>query len=471
MDWYYRTLGLYRNNLTAPLSSWHKGTAFQLDTARANPEMQAVHTEMSTGIVMASMAARTMQMLLSLSKALWYQRHWYWKCSPVAWMGKAARAVMWLCFTLLGSLVEMDSSVSVRFFWTGPTEPTSQKPAPQEEEGLSVMKLIQDMQVVTLNCSCDDQGFMEKMAPKETILSSCTNPIILSMIYLPSDDDEDEEAASTSDSSELNELEDEGEQLWENEEESCFAENNLSIDSGMQEPWTPGSKNYTEESDWSNEENDWSSEDSDCSNEECDLSNDDSWDSDSDTESSKLNNDLWASFCRNDDPYNPLCFAMPTKTSKKIHEAKDINAVTDSATGVSVTYSVLLEESGAESKRKNWRNPKVGKIQSPWVKQLSHNSVELGQGNADLLECLDEPQKHETGFIKKVHFSPTVKVHHMVVWSYAYRMARKGPWEEYARDRCRFQRRIAETDGVIRNFLEPQHREKIWTRFQGNNME
>ncbi|XP_041424491.1 protein phosphatase 1 regulatory subunit 15B L homeolog isoform X1 [Xenopus laevis] len=457
MDWYYRTLGLYPNNLTAPLSYWHKGTAFQLDTVRANPEMQAVDAEMSTGIVMVSMAARTMQMLLSLAKALAYQRHWYWKWSPVAWMGKVARAVMWLCFGLLGSLVEMDSSISVRFFWIGLTKPPAQNTAPREEKGLRVIKLIQDMQLVTLNCSCDDQGFMEKMPHKEAILSSCTNPIILSMVYLPSDD---EDALSTSEASELNELEVEGEQLWEDEEESCSTENNISTDSGMQELWTPGSKNDTEESDWSDEESDWSSEESD-------LSSEDSWDSDSDTESCKLNEDLWASFCRNDDPYNPLCFAMPTKTSQKTHEPKDITDVKDSSTGGSVAYSVLLGDSGAEAKKKNCRNPRVGKRKSPWVKDSSPSSVEVEQENADLLE----PQKLETGFIKRVHFSPTVNVHHMVVWSYAYRMARKGPWEEYARDRCRFQRRIAEAEGVIRNFLQPQHREKIWTSLQGNNKE
>ncbi|KAE8593883.1 hypothetical protein XENTR_v10019360 [Xenopus tropicalis] len=463
MDWYYRTLALYPSNLTAPLSYWHKGTAFQLDLVRAYPEMQAIHTEMSTGIVMASMAARTMQMLLSLAKTLGYQRHWYWKWSPAAWMGKAARALVYLCFGLLGSLVEMDSSISVRFFWIGLTEPPTQNHIPQKEKGLSVIKLIQDMQLVTLNCNCDDQGFMEKLPHKEAILSSCTNPIILSMVYLPSDD---EDATSTSEASDINQLEEEDEQLWEEEEvdeESCSTENNISTDSGMQEPWTSGSKNDTEESDWSDEESEWSGEESDWSDE-------DSWGSDSDTESSKFNEDLWASFCRNDDPYNPLCFAMPTKSAQRPHgPKKEVTGMKDSALGGSVAYSVLLGESGAEAKNKNCRNPTADKRQNPCIKPLSPSSGELAQENADLLELSDEPKKLDGGFIKRVHFSPTVTVHHMVVWSYAYRMARKGPWEEYARDRCRFQRRIAEAEGVISYLLETQHREKIWARLQGNN--
>ena len=56
-----------------------------------------------------------------------------------------------------------------------------------------------------------------------------------------------------------------------------------------------------------------------------------------------------------------------------------------------------------------------------------------------------------------VQFKPDeelVTVHHMVVWNFAYRSCRKGPWEEFARDRERFQRRICEMGKIIEPCLQ-----------------
>lgn len=55
---------------------------------------------------------------------------------------------------------------------------------------------------------------------------------------------------------------------------------------------------------------------------------------------------------------------------------------------------------------------------------------------------------------KRVHFphdSKLVSVHRVVVWNFAYRAARKGPWEQFARDRAHFRRRV---EGVA-SVLEP----------------
>lgn len=53
---------------------------------------------------------------------------------------------------------------------------------------------------------------------------------------------------------------------------------------------------------------------------------------------------------------------------------------------------------------------------------------------------------------KKVCFKPDHKlavVHPMIVWSFAYRQARKGTWELDALDRLRFQKRIEEVDKIL----------------------
>lgn len=50
----------------------------------------------------------------------------------------------------------------------------------------------------------------------------------------------------------------------------------------------------------------------------------------------------------------------------------------------------------------------------------------------------------------------------MVQWSYAYQAARKGPWEEYARDRFRFLKRIHEAERTLNPILNRSHREKIF---------
>ncbi|XP_023370370.1 protein phosphatase 1 regulatory subunit 15B isoform X2 [Otolemur garnettii] len=44
---------------------------------------------------------------------------------------------------------------------------------------------------------------------------------------------------------------------------------------------------------------------------------------------------------------------------------------------------------------------------------------------------------------------------------------RKGPWEEFARDGCRFQKRIQETEDAIGYCLTFEHRERVYNRLQG----
>jgi len=68
----------------------------------------------------------------------------------------------------------------------------------------------------------------------------------------------------------------------------------------------------------------------------------------------------------------------------------------------------------------------------------------------------------------KVRFCDTVEVHHMIAWSYAYREARKGKWEQEARDRERFRHRIINTDNCISWVLNKSHRDTIYRKLHEN---
>jgi len=65
------------------------------------------------------------------------------------------------------------------------------------------------------------------------------------------------------------------------------------------------------------------------------------------------------------------------------------------------------------------------------------------------------------GAVLKVHFSndvSTVTVLNRFEWADAYQEARCGPWEQYARDRERFSRRVREVDSQISWVLSGEHR-------------
>lgn len=78
-------------------------------------------------------------------------------------------------------------------------------------------------------------------------------------------------------------------------------------------------------------------------------------------------------------------------------------------------------------------------------------------------ECEIIPNEYELNYpIRKVTFNLTPVVHTMVQWDYAYRAARKGPWEEMARDRERFKGRINCIRCILEPILQIQHRTHIW---------
>lgn len=61
------------------------------------------------------------------------------------------------------------------------------------------------------------------------------------------------------------------------------------------------------------------------------------------------------------------------------------------------------------------------------------------------------------------------KIHNMVAWSYAYKQARKGQWEQVALDRFRFHQRIKKVNVVLEKILNCSHRQRIYfERFTSN---
>ncbi|KOC60824.1 Protein phosphatase 1 regulatory subunit 15A [Habropoda laboriosa] len=87
------------------------------------------------------------------------------------------------------------------------------------------------------------------------------------------------------------------------------------------------------------------------------------------------------------------------------------------------------------------------------------DSEESEETSEDEGGCKDEESVPP---VQKVKFNLNPVVHVMMHWDYAYRAARKGPWEEMARDRERFRGRINCIERVLNPILTTQHRTHIW---------
>lgn len=68
---------------------------------------------------------------------------------------------------------------------------------------------------------------------------------------------------------------------------------------------------------------------------------------------------------------------------------------------------------------------------------------------------------------KKVSFNLNPKVHVMHTWDFAYRQARKGTWERFALDRCRFANRVRALEPVLSPVFNGEHRRRVFqSRFK-----
>lgn len=253
---------------------------------------------------------------------------------------------------------------------------------------------------------------------------NCTNPLILTMIWPSSEEkarssdraDEDEESMddaesidwSTDDSDDDSGDESQSQVLWDSFfQHDPYNPLNFSATTGHQDL---AGKTDTEEDVEDSASSQIKSEESE-------------------------NDELWDSFFQSADPFNPLNFSACTTTSE--------------ASNQGMKGGSKLSEEG-----------------QPDTPDLCHNADPTGvdQATATIKHETSGNQRKTT---KKVRFCPDVKVHRMIVWDFASRAARKGPWEQHARDRSRFQRRIANTEAAIGFCLDPKHRLAVWTKYQG----
>uniref|UniRef100_A0A096MBK4 Protein phosphatase 1 regulatory subunit 15A/B C-terminal domain-containing protein n=1 Tax=Poecilia formosa TaxID=48698 RepID=A0A096MBK4_POEFO len=153
---------------------------------------------------------------------------------------------------------------------------------------------------------------------------------------------------------------------------------------------------------------------------------------------------IWESLGQKDDPYHPLNFKACLQSTSPSLKPIDPNPSVK-------TRKLIKASKPALPDRKLKQHRHQDKRLVPW-KRPEPTSRLPAEGNTE---------KKAGTRQKKVQFSPLVQVHVMRTWPFARQASRKGHWEELARDRDRFRRRIADTEQAVGYCLTQPHREKM----------
>ncbi|XP_029357364.1 protein phosphatase 1 regulatory subunit 15B [Echeneis naucrates] len=147
---------------------------------------------------------------------------------------------------------------------------------------------------------------------------------------------------------------------------------------------------------------------------------------------------LWSSFSSSLDPYSPFNFQAPLRTQ---------------------------EPSGASSRAKA-KKVSQARLHSPRHKAASPPEYSKQGAEERLDSGFSEPSTSSTSRncapTKKVRFCDNVE--EFFASCGEEEEDRRGPWEELARDRCRFLRRCQEVEQSIAYCLQPQHRSLVYHR-------
>ncbi|XP_052056179.1 protein phosphatase 1 regulatory subunit 15B [Apodemus sylvaticus] len=146
---------------------------------------------------------------------------------------------------------------------------------------------------------------------------------------------------------------------------------------------------------------------------------------------------LWNSFCNSEDPYNLLNFKAPFQTSGENWKSCQDSKASSEATVTFSGHHTLLS------------------CKAQLLESQEDNCPSCGLGEA----LSGERDTHIKR--KKVTFLEEVTEYYI-----SGDEDRKGPWEEFARDGCRFQKRIQETEVAIGYCLTFEHRERMFSRLQ-----
>lgn len=147
---------------------------------------------------------------------------------------------------------------------------------------------------------------------------------------------------------------------------------------------------------------------------------------------------LWDSFCHSDDPYNLFNFKAPFQTAGKSGQGcSDARQPPECIVVTSESHTLL-----------------TCKVQLSDTRESRHR----GRGRT---RCGGLSGERRSPIKRKVTFLEEVTEYYL-----SDDEDRKGPWEEFARDRCRFQKRIRETEDAIGFCLTFEHRQRTFDRLQ-----